>query len=47
MASGNGARIAPSSVPVTITQIGSGEFVLEPGGGHATDLEPTPTYVYP
>jgi hypothetical protein len=47
MASGNGARIAPSSVPVRITQIGIGEFVLEPGGGHAIDLEPTPTYLYP
>ena len=45
MASGNGARIAPPSVPMTITQIGAGEFVLESGCGHAIDLEPT--YVYP
>ena len=45
MASGNGARIAPSSVPMTITQIGAGAFVLEAVGGHAIDLEPT--YVYP
>ena len=45
MASGNGARIAPSSVTMTITQIGAGAFVLEPGAGHAIDLEPT--YVYP
>ena len=45
MASGNGARIAPSSVPVTIMQIGIGEFVLEAGGGNAID--PEPTYLYP
>jgi hypothetical protein len=31
---------------MTITQIGAGEFVLEPGRRHAIDLEPT-TYVYP
>ena len=55
MASGNGARIAPPSVPMTITQIGAGELVLEPGRGHAIDLPPgrghaidlEPTYVYP
>jgi hypothetical protein len=41
MASGNGARIAPSSVPMTITQIGIGAFVLESGRGHAIDLKPT------
>ena len=46
MASGHGARIVPPSVPMTITQIGAGDFVLEPGRGHAIDLEPT-TYVYP
>ncbi|HEY2763697.1 MAG TPA: hypothetical protein VGJ13_06745 [Pseudonocardiaceae bacterium] len=45
MASGNGVRIVPSSVPMTITQIGTGEFVLESGSGHAIDLEPT--YGYP
>jgi hypothetical protein len=45
MASGNGARIVPPTVPMTITQIGTGEFVLESGCGHAIDLEPT--YVYP
>ena len=45
MASGNRARIVPPAVPITITQIGDGEFVLEPGRGHAIDLEPT--YVYP
>ena len=55
MASGNGARIVPPSVPMTITQIGAGELVLEPGRGHAIDLPPgrghaidlEPTYVYP
>ena len=55
MASGNGARIVPPSVPMTITQIGAGELVLEPGRGHAIDLSPgrghaidvEPTYVYP
>jgi len=41
MASGNGARIAPSSMRMTITQIGTGAFVLESGRGHAIDLEPT------
>ena len=46
MASGNGARIVPPSVLMTITQIGAREFVLEPGRRHAIDLEPT-TYVYP
>ena len=45
MASGNGARIGPPAVPMTIGQIGAGEFVLEPGRGHAID--PEPTYVYP
>ena len=45
MASGNGARIAPSSVPMTITQFGTGAFVLESGRGHAIDLEPA--FVYP
>ena len=45
MTSGNGARIVPPSVPMTITQTGAGEFVLEPGRGHPIDLEPT--YVYP
>jgi hypothetical protein len=44
MASGNGARIAPSSVPMTITQIGAGAFAPGPGGGHAIDLEPTDVY---
>ena len=44
MASGSGARIVPSAVPMTITQIGAGEFVLEPGRGHAIDLEPTDVY---
>ena len=41
MASGNGARISPSSVPRTITQFGIGAFVLESYRGHAIDLEPT------
>lgn len=45
MASGNGARIVPPSVPATITQIVAEELVLESGSGHAIDLEPT--YVYP
>jgi hypothetical protein len=45
MASGSGARIVPPAVPMTITQIGAGEFVLESGSGHAIDLELT--YVYP
>jgi hypothetical protein len=45
MASGSGARIVPPAVPMTITQTGAGEVVLESGSGHATDLEPT--YVYP
>ena len=44
MASGNGARIVPPSVPMTITRIGGGGFVLEPGRGHAIDLEPTSVY---
>ena len=44
MASGIGAQIAPSSVPMTITRIGVGEFVLEPGRGHAIDPEPTSVY---
>ena len=55
MASGNGARIVPPAVPMTITQIGAGELVLEPGRGHTIDLPPgrghaidlEPTYVYP
>ena len=45
MASGNGARIVPPSVLMTITQIAAGEFDLESGSEHAIDLEPT--YVYP
>ena len=44
MASGSGARILPPTVPMTITRIGAGEVVLEPGRGHATDLEPTCVY---
>ena len=44
MASGNGARIVPPSVPMTITQTGAGEFALDSGGGHAIDLEPTCVY---
>jgi hypothetical protein len=44
MASGNGARIVPPAVPMTITRIGAGEFVLEPGRGHAIDPEPTSVY---
>jgi len=44
MASGSGARIVPSAVPMTITQIGAGEVVLESGRGNATGLEPTCVY---
>jgi hypothetical protein len=44
MASGNGARIGPPAVPMTIGQIGAGAFVLESGSGHAIDPEPTSVY---
>jgi hypothetical protein len=44
MASGNGVRIVPPSVPMTITPIGAGQFVVEPGRGHAIDLEPADVY---
>ena len=44
MASGNGARIGPAAVPMTITQIGAGEFALESGREHAIDPEPTSVY---
>jgi hypothetical protein len=44
MASGNGARIVPPAVPMTITRIGAGELVLETGRGHAIDPEPTSVY---
>lgn len=44
MASGNGARMVPPAVPMTIAWIGAGEFVLEPGRGHAIDPEPTSVY---
>jgi hypothetical protein len=44
MASGNGARIGPPAVPMTITRIGAGEFVLESGNAHAIDPEPTSVY---
>jgi hypothetical protein len=44
MASGNGARIGPAAVPMTITRIGAGELVLETGRGHAIDPEPTSVY---
>ena len=44
MASGNGVRIVPPSVPMTITPIGAGEFVLDSGRGHGIDLEPTDVY---
>ena len=44
MANGNGTRIVPPSAPMAITQIGGGEFVLEPGREHAIDLEPTSVY---
>jgi hypothetical protein len=44
MASGNGVRIVPPAVPMTITRISAGEFVLEPGSGHAIDPEPTSVY---
>jgi hypothetical protein len=41
MAGGNGARIVPPAVPMTITRIGAGELVLESGRRHAIDPEPT------
>jgi hypothetical protein len=44
MASGNGVRIVPPSVPMTITPIGPGRFVLDSGRGHGIDLEPTDVY---
>ena len=44
MASGSGARIVPSAVPMTITRIGAGEVVPGSGRGHATGLEPTCVY---
>src|SRR3954462_11920894 len=37
MAGGNGARIVPPAVPMTITRIGAGELVLESGRRHAID----------
>jgi hypothetical protein len=44
MASGNGVRIVPPSVPMTITPIGAGEFVPGSGSGHGIDLEPADVY---